>query len=172
MRLGTCPRERDVQEKLALGQWPAAIAPELRAHVEGCRGCKELVLLTTAFGHARNEAAAEAKLGSPGLLWWRAQLRRRNAALERIGKPILGAQIFALGVYAVLAVAFVAWQARSGFAWLTRLEGAPQSAVLHWDSLWSSALSGSVWTPLVLISAAVTATLLGGAVVYLASDKQ
>lgn len=172
MMLGTCPREKDVREMLALGQWPVATAPELRTHVDGCSGCKELVLVTTAFQRARTEAVGAAKMGSPGLLWWRAQLRRRNAAVERIGKPILGAQIFALIVYVLLAVGFVVWQARNGFSWLTRLEELPQTTALQLDSLWSSALSSPAWVPMVMISVAAALALLGGVVVYLSSEKQ
>jgi hypothetical protein len=183
MMLRSCTREKEVKELLELGQWPVAAetAPELRAHVSSCRSCGELVLVTSAFQTARIEAAGAAKLGSPGVLWWRAQLRRRNEAVERIGRPILGAQIFALAVNLVLAVAFVVWQARHGIAWLTRLEQLPQSATLHLDSQWfdtlsPSALFGAGWhsllTPMVVIPAAATLALLGGVVVYLASEKQ
>jgi hypothetical protein len=174
MMLCICPREKEVKELVELGQWPVAVATaqELRAHVDGCRSCREFVLVTTAFQKARAETASAAKLGSPGVLWWRAQLRRRNAAVDRIGRPILGAQIFALAVYAVLAIAFVVWQARSGFGWLTRLEGLPQATAVHLDSLWTSAVSGPIWTPLVMISAVATLALLGGVVVYLSSEKQ
>ncbi len=175
MRLRACPREKELKELVERGQWPQACAPELRAHVGHCRSCGDLVLVAMAFQRARSEAASAAKLGSPGVLWWRAQLRQRNAAVERIGRPILGAQIFALAVNAMLAVVFVAWQARHGLAWLTRLQQLPQTAALHldsqWlDSLWPSALTG--WGPLVLIPAAATLALLGGVVVYLASEKQ
>ncbi len=189
MMLGTCPREKEVKELVERGQWPvaSATAQELRAHVDRCRSCGELVLVTAAFQHARAQAVGEARLGSPGVLWWRAQLRRRNAAMERIGRPILGAQIFALAINLLLAVGFVAWQARHGLAWFTwhfwngwfaRL---PQAAALHLDSLWPSALwsstlpdSGlsSLLTPMVMIPAAATLALLGGVVVYLASEKQ
>lgn len=189
MRLRSCPRENEVKELVQRGQWPvaAATAPELCAHVGGCRSCGELVLVTAAFQRARAEAAGAARVGSPGVLWWRAQLRRRNAAVERIGRPILGAQIFALAVNLLLAVGFVAWQARHGLAWLTWpfwsswFAQLPQTATLHldsqwFDSLWPSALFGSGWssvlTPMVLIPAAATLALLGGVVVYLASEKQ
>jgi hypothetical protein len=92
--------------------------------------------------------------------------------VERISRPILGAQIFALAVYLVLAAGLVVWQARSGFGWLTRLEGIPQATAIQLGSLWTSAVSGSFWTPLVMISAIATLALLGGAVVYLSSEKQ
>jgi hypothetical protein len=176
MMLRTCPREKEVKELVELGQWPQACAVELRTHVDSCRSCGELVLVTRAFQKAREEAAGAAKLGSPGVLWWRAQLRRRNAAVERIGRPILGAQVFALAVNLVMAVAFLVWQSRHGLAWLTRLEQLPQTAALHLDSLWPSMVPGSGWssllTPMVIIPAAATLALLGGVVVYLASEKQ
>jgi hypothetical protein len=176
MMLLTCPREKEVKELVERGQWPQACAPELREHVDGCRSCAELALVTRAFQSARAEAAGAANPGSPGVLWWRAQLRRRNAALERIGRPILGAQIFALAVNLLLAVAFVVWQARHGLAWLTWLEQLPQTAALRLDSLWPSDLFGSglssVLTPMVMIPALATLALLGGVVVYLASEKQ
>lgn len=179
MRLSACPREKEVKDLVERGQWPvvAATTPELRAHVAGCRSCRELVLVTTAFQRARAEAAGAAKLGSPGVLWWRAQLRRRNEAVKRISRPILGAQIFALVVNLVLAVGFAVWQARHGVAWLTRMEDLPQTSALHldsgwFDSLWSAATSGPGWNWMVLIPAAATLALLGGVVVYLASEKQ
>jgi hypothetical protein len=176
MRLSACPREKEVKELLQRGQWPQACAAELCAHVEACRSCGELVLVTSAFQQARAQATGAAKLGSPGVLWWRAQLRRRNAAVERIGRPILGAQIFALAVNLILAVVFVVWQARHGLAWLTRLEQLPQAAAIHLDSLWPSMVTGSGWSsllnPMVMIPAAATLALLGGVVVYLASEKQ
>src|ERR1035438_4613488 len=87
MMLRRCPREKEVKELVERGHWPQACAPELRAHVNDCRSCGELVLVTSAFQKARIEAAGAAKLGSPGVLWWRAQLRRRNEAVERIGRP-------------------------------------------------------------------------------------
>ncbi len=181
MMLRACPRENEVKELVERGQWPQACPPELRTHVNCCRSCGDLVLVTAAFQCARTEASGVAKVGSPGVLWWRAQLRQRNMAVERIGRPILGAQIFALAVNLLLAVVFVVWQARHGLAWLTWLEQLPQDAAMHVDSQWLASLwptdlfgSGlsSVLSPMVLIPAAATLLLLGGVVVYLASEKQ
>ncbi|MGC1460961.1 MAG: hypothetical protein WA802_02090 [Terracidiphilus sp.] len=179
MRLRSCPREKEVKELVERGQWPVAAAtdPDLRAHVSGCRFCSELALVSMAFQKARAEAAEVAKLGPPGVLWWRAQQRQRNAALERIGRPILGAQIFALAVNLLVAVDFVAWQARHGLAWLTRVEQLSHTAAFHLDSqwvysLWNAAVSGSTWNWMILLPAAATLALLGGAAVYLAFEKR
>ncbi len=172
MKLGSCAREKEVKDLLERGHWPEACAPDLRLHVSGCRNCGDLVLVTETFRNARAAAAGAAKLGSPGLLWWRAQLRRRNAAVERIGRPLLSAQIFALATILLLTVGFVVSQARHGLGWLTWLEGLPEAGTLHLGNLWPTALFDPSWSPLVLVPAVATLVLLGGAVVYLVSEKQ
>lgn len=177
MNLRACPRESELKSLIERGQWPQACPPELRVHVSACKSCNEFVLVTTAFQRARNQAVGAARLGSPGLLWWRAQLRRRNAAVERISRPILGAQIFALAFSIVLALAVTVWQARHGLSWLTWLGQMPHGFVSQWlSALIPSGLfqSGSGEFPgsLMLIAVASVIALVGGLVVYFASEKQ
>jgi hypothetical protein len=173
MTIRPCSRESEIKALLNLGAWPHACPPELRAHVETCASCGDLVLITVAFKKARADAAAKATVGSSGALWWRAQLRRRNAAVERIGKPILGAQIFALSINLMLALGFVVSQARHGLGWLSWLERLPQARTLHLEVLWPAALFDSGWSLYLLIPALATLALVGGVVVYLAaSEKQ
>jgi len=130
------------------------------------------VLVTESFRRARAEAASVARLTSPGALWWRAELRRRNAAVERLGKPLLGAQIFALTINLLVVAAFLAYQARHGLGWLAWLEQFPQAYTFHLERLEPFALLNHGWSPMVLIPAVATLALLGGAAVYLASEKQ
>src|SRR5579862_5606645 len=106
----TCSREREVTELLHRGYWPEACPNELRAHVEACRVCSDLVVVTQAFQAAHKQTTPVPKLESAGALWWRALLRRRNAAIEKVGRPILGAQIFALVISVVVVAAVLAWQ--------------------------------------------------------------
>lgn len=170
MSLGACSREREVSELLSRGHWPQACAPELRAHVGGCRRCGDLVLVTEAFHRERAVAASAARLQSHGLLWWRAQLRRRNAAIERISRPFVGAQVFALVVTVVAAAAIFVSQARHGLGWMSWLGEIPRA--LRIDAFWSTALprlEGSFWF---LIPAVATLLFLSGVVVYLTSEKQ
>jgi hypothetical protein len=167
-----CVHEKEVSDLLRRGQWPAAGAPELRSHVNSCRCCDDLVLVTETFLRARTESAGAARIGTSSALWWRAQLRRRNAAVERIGRPILGAQIFALAINLVLVVSFLAYQARHGVGWLSWLEQLPKAYSLHLDQLGQSALLNPGWSLAVLIPAVATLALFGGVVVYLASEKQ
>jgi hypothetical protein len=172
MIMSPCSHEIEVAELLRRGQWPASCSPELRAHVNACRACGDLVLVTETFLHARSETAGAARITTPGALWWRAQLRRRNAAVERIGKPILGAQIFALAINLFMVVAFLAYQARNGLGWLSWLEQLPDAYNLHFNNLSQSALLNPGWSLIVLVPALATLALLGAVVVYLASEKQ
>jgi len=172
MTFGPCVHEKELVGLLALGHYPHACTAEQRGHVDNCRSCAELVLVTRAFQTVRAQSAAAANLASPGLLWWRAQLRRRNEAVERVGKPILGANIFALSVMLLFAIGFVATQANSGLRWLSWFAKLPSASAFHLESLWPSALLSSGWGLPLLIPVCATLALLGGVVVYLALEKQ
>jgi hypothetical protein len=174
MTLRSCPHEPEIRQLLDCGHWPQACTPELRSHVENCRACSDLVLVTQAFRSARVTSAQAANLPSPGVIWWRAQLRRRNAAVERMNKPILGAQIFAFSITLVIAVVFAISQAKQSMHWLSWLASLVQSPVFDWKILWPFT---SGWfkpdaTLLYLVPGLAMLVLLGGVVVYFASEKQ
>lgn len=167
MNLGGCGREKEVSELLARGYWPDACNSELRAHVASCRACQDLILVKQAFRADRQVVASAAKLESPGVLWWRAQLRRRNAAIERISRPILGAQIFAVAVSLVAAIVYMASQARRGFGWLGQLPRALHLEVLLPDAL--QKYPGETW---LVLSAIAMLALMSGVIVYKTSEKR
>jgi hypothetical protein len=145
----------------------AATSPELAAHVRECRACADLAVVTDAFQRARANAAGPVHKTAPGLLWWRAQLRRREAAMEQIGKPILGAQIFALALNLAVALGFVAWEATHGVEWLSWF--GPQRQAGGLGALVVAAFSGLGLVVFVPVLAALA--LLGAAAVYLAAEK-
>ena len=168
MTFRTCPYESELAQALKDGHWPEGCGPELRAHVSACGTCSDFVLVSQTFYCARSESERVALSGSPSLLWWRAQLRRRNAATERVGRPITIAQTFALLVNVFVGVVFISSQYRHG---------------LHWASWWSAFMtpravyslpvgSGQGDRNLVLlISSFGVLALLSIVVVYLASEK-
>jgi hypothetical protein len=179
MTFTPCSHEKEVAQLLARGLWPQGSSAELSAHVSACRSCGDLLLVSQLFRQARTESAGAAKLASPGAIWWRAQLRRRNAAVERIGQPILGAQIFALLANLLVAVVFLISQARHGLGWLAWLEQLPQSSSLHFEKLWASmdklspaALFTSGWSSALTIFTLAALLLFSGVAVYLATEKQ
>jgi hypothetical protein len=173
-----CPHEAEVQAILRQGHWPEACDRELRQHIQTCRSCSEQLLLLHAFHAARAHAMQAAPIeliDHPNLLWWRAQLRRRNQALQRVARPITTAQIFALCISILAAAALLRSQLASGFNWSSWL---PQSSWLPESSSASSfnALSFFTFTttdwglflPLLGLG---TVLLLSAVVVYLVSDR-
>ena len=168
MTLQICLHEKGLRELLKGGRWPAGADPDLRAHVSACSSCNDLVIVETAFTQARARSAASVQLPPPGILLWRAQLRRRNAAIEKISRPLLSAQIFALAVALLSGSGFVVFEARHGLAWLAWFQNLPKSPA-GWSSLLNFASEGSGGLFAGFVLAAFT--VLGGVAVYLATDR-
>jgi len=161
MTLIRCAYEREIRQLLDTGAWPQACTPELRDHPAHCRSCGDLILVTQAFRSERQVAVAQVYLDPPGVIWWRAQLCRRNAAIERLGRPVLGAQIFALSIVLLIAVGLAIFQAKQGFRWLAGLTESAQWHGLHWQSL-LSASSSLVAIPEMRLSFLIPALLVLG----------
>ena len=168
MNFGTCAYEEEVTRALKAGHWPEGCTPELRAHVASCASCGDLVLVAEAFQQARSESAHELPSGSPGLLWWRAQLWRRNAAAEKITRPITIAETFALMVTGLVASVFVGWQYDHGLRWGAWWSEETLARGLHLLSAGSQKMDGNV---LLLFSGLGILVVLSGLVVYLISEK-
>lgn len=161
-----CSRERELSALLHKGYWPQACPEDLRAHVASCPGCSDLVMVTETLQASRRHAMALPRLDPPGAIWWRAQLRRRNAAIETMSRPILGAQIFAVTIALIVVVAIAVWQFGNWSAWFADLPG-----TLHLEALIPSSVpESSLLAVVVPVFAAIA--LLSGIVVYLASEKQ
>jgi hypothetical protein len=170
MTLRVCARQTEVRQLLAQGHWPNACPADLRGHLCECRLCAELVLVTQAFQVSRETAAAQVKLPAPGAIWWRAQLRRRNAAVERVGKPIMGAYVFALSMTVLVAAVFAISQARHGLRWLDWL--AQSGSSTHVESFSPSAWLSASGSLVVLIPVFAMVAVVGAVVVYIAAERQ
>jgi hypothetical protein len=116
-----CFRQSEVKELLNHGHWPHACPAELHAHLADCPSCAEFLLVTQAFMQSRAVTASQVILPGAGTIWWRAQLRRRNAAVERMGKPILGAYVFALAFIVVVAAVAGISQLHHGSNWFDQM---------------------------------------------------
>jgi hypothetical protein len=170
MTLRPCPRQSEVNDLLASGHWPHACPAELRSHFAVCRACADLVLVTQSFQQSRAAAAAEVRLPAPGAIWWRAQLRRRNAAVERVSRSIVGAYVFALSFTLVAACALAITQARHGLRWLDWLEQS-QGTALDFGAFNPATLLNSGWSIAWLIPVLATLALVGAVAVYLAGER-
>ena len=94
------------------------------------------------------------RLDSPSLLWWRAQLRRRQAAMEKVNRPMWGAQIAAAVFAVAVAVGVGGYLYRDG-----TLQGALRTT-----------MTGFGLAPLLAI--VMLLALAGGVVVYLTLERE
>jgi hypothetical protein len=165
----SCPHETEIQAIVRSGHWPEACDPELRNHVETCRTCGEQLLVLHAFHSARAHTMQAARVDHPNLLWWRAQLRRRNDALQRVSRPITTAQIFAFCISVLAAAALLRSQWQQGLVWSSWL---PQSSsASQFDALSFFTSITADWGLFLMLTGLGTVLLLSAVIVYLASDR-
>lgn len=164
MTFRTCRYEKEISEALKQGYWPKACSDELRAHVAGCESCNELILVTETFQRARKESVQAASSGSPELLWWRAQLRRRYAATAAVARPLTIAQIFAWITSVLVTVVFVVSQYHHGLRWASW--GIAPSKLLQMLPPYISSANLLLFLPAIGIVVA-----LSGVVLYLTLER-
>jgi len=152
-----CSWETELSKALRAGHWPQGCDPELRSHVETCRSCGDLALVTQAFQQARSQSISNVALAHPGLLWWRAQLRRQREVAGRIVRPVAIAQIFAWAVSVLVAIGFLLSQYRSGLRWVTWSE----LDVSRTIQAWAHAAGAMQWGFLLTIPVFGILVLLG-----------
>ncbi|HXC95818.1 MAG TPA: hypothetical protein VNU92_08950 [Edaphobacter sp.] len=169
-----CPHDSEIKAMLLQGHWPDACNPELRAHIEACPQCHQQVLLTHTFQTARAQAIESATIPHPALLWWKAQLLRRNAAIRQVERPFTTAQIFAFVVSGAAAATLLIHQSQTDSNWLAWLSAPWQDLRVDTTSFFASTQANLTSTPgLILLGAAAgTLLLLGSVIAYLASDRQ
>jgi len=122
----SCEREAETIRAAWGVAGPAALDARTAAHVAECPHCAEIAELARVFRDERDAAVDEARTPSAGLVWWRAQLRTRNEAAVKAGRPIAAVHAIALGTTAA-AVAAVAGIAVSGFEGLLSALGSSLS---------------------------------------------
>jgi len=169
MTLRPCPCESELTRLLRQGAWPEAAAPELRSHVAGCPSCTAQAELLTGLRQMRAEAVTQPHLPPAGQIWWRAQLRRRREAAERLHRPLLGAQLFALAVALFAALGLLAWLRTTSDAlsgWPAELARAFNLAALVPTAFTHP---GGLW---LLLPALVMLAAVASAAVYFAIEKR
>lgn len=166
----SCPQEKEVAISVREGRWPMACDPALRAHVGQCRRCGDFVVMALALSDARAAAVENADLAlSPGQLWWKAQLRRRNRDLQRVSAPVSVAGMLAMSISALAAVGLVFWQRTQIAAWISQFAGTRAGDVFGSDGVWTQ---GAAWMLLLLIISLGTLVLFGMLVLYLAVQRE
>jgi hypothetical protein len=121
-----CPRERELLDALLSSRWPDACEASLREHVAACASCESLRSMASALIADQRTLVQEAPVPSSAIVWWRAQMRSRREAADRVGQPISFVQGIALacaaGLLATVFGIFVPTFRRS-LTWLTETAG-------------------------------------------------
>jgi hypothetical protein len=164
-----CELESDALSAALQSRWPAQVDPGLRAHIERCPVCSDVIAIATAIDDTREAMRAVAVLPDAGRVWWLAQLRARREAAEAAGHPITAAQMIAFACAVGLLGAFFG-ATSSWFQALVRWTGSSLAcvdlkALLHSTLTILAAHSA-------LASAAAVVLLLLPTAVYLALGKE
>lgn len=106
-----CPREGDVLDALASARWPHRVDRELTDHVASCAICRDVITVASAMQADHDAAWREANVPSSGQMWWRAEMRARQAAIREASRPVTVAQGVA-ALFALVVSAIAGW-----FAW-------------------------------------------------------
>jgi F0F1-type ATP synthase assembly protein I len=164
-----CGFEKEVSIALREGRWPVAVDAALRQHAATCSSCCDVVLVTETLQRARAAGSQAAMLPSPGIIFWRAQLRRRSGAAERMTRPIVFAEVAAF-IATLLAFVFATRRFVEFVTWSSLTGGI---ALPDWKISLSdvvAALPPST-LPLFLIGAVIVFALAGLAVYVLAHNE-
>ena len=168
MKLFSCARTAELEEMIRIGHLRSTWEPSLCQHIDECRYCADFLLVSESLRSARQESIQNVPIVSPGLLWWRAQLRRRNQALQKMSRPtsIIG-KLALISTFVVAIVALV-FERQQSADWLRWLFGLQDSAAAHHNAI---AAQVSVWN---LLLGAITIgafVLMSAFALFLASDK-
>ena len=162
-----CSHQEQVTRELRQGKLPELWDDTLRAHIAGCRSCSDLVLVAQALQQDRMQTMQTAQAASAGALWWRAQVRLRNGAMERVTRPIALAEKFALIITAAVVLAVILWKRSQLLGWLVALAAPPHSGALPAGS---SFIDG--WTTILMVASVGTVALCVGLAVYLLREEE
>lgn len=90
-----CEFESETLAAALQSRWPDRVDAQLRAHIESCRICSDVIAVAGAIDEAREELRECPALPDSGRVWWLAQLRARREAAEAAARPITAVHLIA-----------------------------------------------------------------------------
>jgi hypothetical protein len=102
-----CNREQEVLDAITAGRWPDRLNEELSTHVATCSICADLGLVAQSLNADYQDALSNVRVPSAGLVWWRAEIRARQDAVQTVNRPIRWAQYIAAGCGIVAVLLFL-----------------------------------------------------------------
>lgn len=106
-----CERESDVVRSLRTG----SLSAELRDHLLSCVVCAEARDAAQVMLQTASLLRVEDGLPAAGLVWSRAQARKREIALKRATRPLIVMRILSVAYVTLSATWFLHYLWRSGF---------------------------------------------------------
>jgi hypothetical protein len=144
-----CLRENEVIEAVECERWPDRCADDLRAHITSCAICSDVLTVALAIHDERELEYREAQVPSAGLVWWRAELRARQEAIQTVSRPITLVQAFGAASATGAAVALLS----RAWPWLRSLFTFSDLAAIsssQWGIVIACALAFLVIAPLAM----------------------
>lgn len=113
MKSENCNFEEKIRAASRSGQW----SKELLTHVADCRVCEEVALVASYLCESAEKSALDAKLPDARLIWSKAEIGAKAAAMERAMQPIILARRFAtaVGALAMTGIIVMAWPSITSF---------------------------------------------------------
>ena len=161
----SCLHEAEVLELVWTNQWPARADCSLVEHVASCDVCRDLATVASAVSDLHEATAADLKVPDASVVWYRAEVRARQALARRAARPVAAAQ--AAATLVAIGGVFTGW--RLGGAALVEWWSGLSAPTLPHVGLWSevvSLTSTPVWPW--LLAAAAGWALMVPAALYIA----
>lgn len=167
-----CTREQEVLDALA-GAAREAWSDDLRAHVDACAICGDIVAVALPLLEEHHAAVEGARPPTSGIVWWRAQMRARQEAARAATRPITVVQGIGVASGAAVFMMLLSATAPTLFGWfggLSTFSGIGELFTLPHVELPS--LVPTTGTGLLLIGACAICLLLGPLAVYFAIEDE
>lgn len=112
MNLFKCEKEPLVIDAVRCGDWDDAARADdaLRLHAAACPDCADAALAAQVLHELNTPDITEATLPNGGLIWWKAQLKAKRAAAERVTQPISIVETVFCACAVLSAIGILIWQ--------------------------------------------------------------
>src|SRR5689334_9522141 len=113
MSRNDCPREQETLAIVHAGRWPHGCDEAIRAHVDDCASCNDIVSVAVLVSNDYQASLRTARVPNSGLIWWRMQRRTRQEAVRSASRIITIVQAIAVAAGFAVALGILAATSRA-----------------------------------------------------------
>jgi hypothetical protein len=172
MNLPFCSQEEKIAKLAKTRRWPQDADPELATHAEKCSRCHEALFAVQMLQQLRASDVKRAHVGAPSTLWWRAQVRQQNGAVEQMVKPLVWAEILAFISMLCIAAGIVFQQLTPIRHWCNSLKVAGENQFFYSAINWFLINNENRMTSLVMLAGLTAIVCVGGLTLFLSDRSQ